>query len=275
MKERNYFTTGEFAKLANISKQTLIFYDKIGVFSPKYKDDKNFRYYSINQFDTLDILLNLRDIGLPLEIIKEYLKDRNPHKSLELLKKESDSIKGQIKNLHILDNKIETKISLIKKGLKEGENFEPYIKECEEEYFITSNVDSDDYKVISMGIVKFINYCNDKGYLNSGYQIGVIVKREDFSIGNSTKIFSIFLKVDNKIHHKNLVIKPKGIYGCINHKGSYDETAKSYKKLLNCMEKKGYDICGNSYENSLLDYFSCSVEEELLTEISIRIKKKS
>lgn len=275
MKDRNYFTTGEFAKLANISKQTLIFYDKIGVFSPKYKDDKNFRYYSINQFDTLVILLDLRDIGLSLDIIKEYLKDRNPNKSLELLKKESESIREQIKNLHILNNKIETKISLIEKGLKEDNNLKPYIKECEEEYFIISNVDSDDSKVITMGVVNFINYCNDKGYLNSGYQIGVIVKKEDFCQGNSTKIFAIFLKVDNKIHHKDLIIKPKGIYGCINHKGRYDETANSYKKLLKYIENKGYEIVGDSYENGLLDYFSCNVEEELLTEISIKIKKKN
>ncbi|HBY3460150.1 TPA: MerR family DNA-binding transcriptional regulator, partial [Clostridioides difficile] len=36
--EKQYFTTGEFAKLCGISKQTLIFYDKIGIFSPEYKD---------------------------------------------------------------------------------------------------------------------------------------------------------------------------------------------------------------------------------------------
>nr|WP_243686653.1 MerR family DNA-binding transcriptional regulator [Clostridioides difficile] len=45
--EKQYFTTGEFAKLCGISKQTLIFYDKIGIFSPEYKDKNNYRYYSV------------------------------------------------------------------------------------------------------------------------------------------------------------------------------------------------------------------------------------
>ncbi|WP_418657894.1 MerR family DNA-binding transcriptional regulator, partial [Clostridioides difficile] len=38
---------GEFAKLCGISKQTLIFYDKIGIFPPEYKDKNNYRYYSV------------------------------------------------------------------------------------------------------------------------------------------------------------------------------------------------------------------------------------
>jgi hypothetical protein len=42
MKDNKYFSTGEFARLANISKQTLIFYDKKGIFSPEYKDKNNF-----------------------------------------------------------------------------------------------------------------------------------------------------------------------------------------------------------------------------------------
>ena len=34
------FSTGEFAKLCGVSKQTLIYYDKIGLFKPDYKDAK-------------------------------------------------------------------------------------------------------------------------------------------------------------------------------------------------------------------------------------------
>ena len=41
------FTVGELAKLHNLSKQTLIFYDKIGLFKPKIIDsNNNYRYYT-------------------------------------------------------------------------------------------------------------------------------------------------------------------------------------------------------------------------------------
>ena len=49
------FTVGEMAKLSNISKQTLIFYDRKGVFSPNYVDpDNGYRYYSADQLELLD-----------------------------------------------------------------------------------------------------------------------------------------------------------------------------------------------------------------------------
>ena len=36
---KGYFTIGEIAKQQNISRQTLIFYDKIGLFHPSYIDE--------------------------------------------------------------------------------------------------------------------------------------------------------------------------------------------------------------------------------------------
>ena len=51
----NYFSIGELSKLQNISRQTLIFYDKIDLFTPAYIDPENgYRYYNANQLDYLD-----------------------------------------------------------------------------------------------------------------------------------------------------------------------------------------------------------------------------
>ena len=48
------FTIGEISKHQNISRQTLIFYDKIGLFRPAYVDPENgYRYYSAAQLDDL------------------------------------------------------------------------------------------------------------------------------------------------------------------------------------------------------------------------------
>ncbi|OYP56629.1 transcriptional regulator, partial [Lachnotalea glycerini] len=45
-----YFTSGQVSKLFNISKQTLIFYDKIGLIKPDHIEPNTlYRYYSIEQ----------------------------------------------------------------------------------------------------------------------------------------------------------------------------------------------------------------------------------
>lgn len=274
VKNKKYFTTGEFAKLANVSKQTLIFYDKIGVFSPEYKNENNFRYYSLNQFDTLDTLISLREIGLSLDHIKEYLNNRSPEKALALLYKENESINKQIKNLQIINRKIENKIAFIKEGVRERHNLNPYIMECEEEFLIISDVESHDPKVIMMSIIKFINYCKEKQFLNAGYPICAMVKKEDLNKNHFNNLSTIYFKVHNKINDEKLFVKPKGIYACINHKGSYETTYKSYKKLLEFIKSNHYEVVGNAYENGVLECFSCSAEDEFLTQIAIEVRKK-
>ncbi|MBZ9607267.1 MerR family transcriptional regulator [Clostridium estertheticum] len=166
MNDNKYFSTGEFAKLANISKQTLIFYDKKGIFSPEYKNNNNFRYYSLKQFDTLDLLITLRDIGLSLEDIKKYLDTRTPQNAINILEKENNSLKKQIEHLKNIEKKIENKIDITKKAIESEYISEPYIKECDEEFIIKSEqVESNDFKIITMEMIKFMNFCKKISFL--------------------------------------------------------------------------------------------------------------
>lgn len=59
-----FFTAGEFAKLNHINKRTLHYYDSVGVFSPKYKGDNGYRYYTYEQSIDLENILALREIGM-------------------------------------------------------------------------------------------------------------------------------------------------------------------------------------------------------------------
>lgn len=70
----SFFSIGELSKLQNISRQTLIYYDKIGLFCPAYTDPGNgYRYYSASQLDYLDTILILKQIGFSLEEIKAHM----------------------------------------------------------------------------------------------------------------------------------------------------------------------------------------------------------
>lgn len=61
---KDYFSIGELADFQQISKQTLIYYDKIGLFQPAYVDPQTgYRYYSASQIDYLDTILIMKKIG--------------------------------------------------------------------------------------------------------------------------------------------------------------------------------------------------------------------
>lgn len=58
---KEYYTAGELAKLFGIPKQTMFYYDKMGLFTPEFVAENGYRYYAMPQYLTLEIILFLRN----------------------------------------------------------------------------------------------------------------------------------------------------------------------------------------------------------------------
>jgi MerR family transcriptional activator of bmr gene len=85
------FTIGEVSKITGVSKDTLRFYDKIGLFQPKYVDEKNnYRYYTVDQFWYIDIITCCRRLGVSLERIKELVDSKDNAKIVEMLEEQRE-----------------------------------------------------------------------------------------------------------------------------------------------------------------------------------------
>lgn len=68
------FTVGEFARLAQVSKRLLRYYDEIDLFKPMEVDSKSgFRLYSAEQMNQLNRILALKELGLSLDQIRRTL----------------------------------------------------------------------------------------------------------------------------------------------------------------------------------------------------------
>ena len=78
MNQERYIKTGEFAKLVGVTKHTLFYYDKIGLFSPEIKLENGYRFYSFDQLDVFDVIQTLRELEVSLEEIKGYMNQRSP-----------------------------------------------------------------------------------------------------------------------------------------------------------------------------------------------------
>ena len=109
---KNLFSIGEVAKQQNISKQTLIYYDKIGLFSPAYVDpDTGYRFYSAAQLDYLDTILIMKRIGFSLKEIREHMKNYTIDSSLAALRKQMTVIERQIGELRMIRSRVEHRCS--------------------------------------------------------------------------------------------------------------------------------------------------------------------
>ena len=86
---QDFFTAGELATLFNIPKQTLLYYDRIGLLVPEFIAENGYRHYSLTQYLILEIVVNLRKLDIPISEIKYYLDHKNSVSFKNLIDKRS------------------------------------------------------------------------------------------------------------------------------------------------------------------------------------------
>lgn len=78
--DETLYSTGEFAKLCGVKKQTLFHYDRIGLLKPTITDERGFRRYSYSQYQDYLIIACLKEAGMPLKEISQYLSTEDEAK---------------------------------------------------------------------------------------------------------------------------------------------------------------------------------------------------
>lgn len=106
------FTVGDFARLAQVSKRLLRYYDEIDLFKPCHIDTvSGYRFYSGEQMAQLNRILALKELGLSLDQIRAVLSDRLSTEQLEgmlLLKKAEleQQLLAEQRRLRKIENRI-------------------------------------------------------------------------------------------------------------------------------------------------------------------------
>ena len=64
-----YYSSGEFAKKAYITKKTIRYYDEHNILKPSYVNENGNRYYTDGDFARLQQVLFLKYLGFSLELL--------------------------------------------------------------------------------------------------------------------------------------------------------------------------------------------------------------
>ena len=96
----NYYKTGQFAKLANVSERTIRYYDKIGLLKPSFVMENGYRQDSDLDLLKLQKILSLKHLGFSIEEIFPMVMDNtNLKESFDL---QIDLIEDKISHLQSL-----------------------------------------------------------------------------------------------------------------------------------------------------------------------------
>lgn len=93
------YAISEMASLFDVSRQTLIYYDKIGLFKPAVVNDRGYRFYSPTQIPFMRLICMLRDLGLELEEIDRLISTFDIGEMTDRLRARVEALNGEIADL--------------------------------------------------------------------------------------------------------------------------------------------------------------------------------
>lgn len=86
------YTTGEIAKLCNVTVRTVQYYDTRGILIPSEVSEGGRRLYSEEDLKRMKIICFLREAGLPINSIGELLSEENPCSVISTLLEQQEQI---------------------------------------------------------------------------------------------------------------------------------------------------------------------------------------
>lgn len=268
-------TIGELAKLYNIPAQTLRFYDKEGLFKPLYVDECNgYRYYGIEQFALLDVIIFLRELGLPIQEIKYYVSNRDLDSFIELLDQKKLSLIEEINRLLQRKESIEEKVELIKEYRNSEINGQVYLKECSARKLIKVNMENDmDKASFEYGLKELSSFIKDEAILFRAIITLTIDKSNVKSrVYNQWRELA-FVFNDNVTFDIEHTYLAAGLYASITYYGPYNNGEVYFHKLIEWIEERGYEVMGDAAVLNIAEAAFSGQENEYITEIQIPVKK--
>ena len=267
--KNNYLSTGKLAKMMGITKHTLFHYDEINLFKPEYIDEKGYRFYSIYQIETLDMILVLKDLGMPLKEIKSFIAHRESQPVLQSLSIREQQIDQEIKKLLAMKNWIQNKKEQIQSSLNINFN-KIYIKDYPTRYLITTPIYDQQDATFIQATSELIT-CYDKYNPHQFYQVSYTQDLNQIQNNHFYNYTHVCLLLSQKPTHINYSILPKGKYLSIYHNGDPTTIHQTYIKLLEYKKMHHLKLDTFFLEHEIIDSFITKNYENHISEISIRI----
>lgn len=274
--QRGTFFIGELASFFHVSPGTIRHYEELGLIKPSYVDpDTNYRFYEFSQFEVLHTVRYLRSLGMGLEDIGKFLRNRNVPGILDLLEAQKAEITAKQRELRITKRKLEKRIQSIKDALN-GPTGEIQLKTVDKQRFLIlerkiNNSNNDDLELAVHELEK-----NQKDSLVFLGKVGVGISKEHLLEKKLETYDSVFLILDQEDSFTGKVLSvPAQLCVVTRFKDAHKEAPAAYEKLLDFISENNLEIIDFSREITLIDWGFTSDQDLYVTEIQIPVRQKN
>lgn len=261
MKNRNEFSVGEFAVVFGVSRQTLIYYDRIGLFSPARTDPATgYRYYARRQFGEMSFIQMLAGLGVPLAAIRAQRAPIRPDRTEALLERQEAVIGEELRRLRLRESAVRLRLAQIRESRRAEGGVRLVRRAAPVPLFVSAPLDCPREDIPDRVLTDFYTAA-DRAGLPFGYTLSCLVAAE------TGRVQRLAFRLAGEDGANGAL--PAGDCLVLWARGPAGGGEEAYRRLLEEARARGLRPAGEAFEESLLDETTCADPEDFLWRIAL------
>ncbi len=260
---KKYFKIGEIAKLYHIGTDSLRYYEKLGILTPK-RSENDYRLYSLHDIWRLNVIRDLRNLDFSMEQIKDYLNNRSITSTESLFEQELSAIDNKLEELYALRENVQNRLQTLKDVRRHPlgiiEQTYHHTRHC---HMIQSGYQTDEE--MDVLIKQLLNKDEHNLYIIGNNRIGSLLALNDVRKRHFQGYQAVFI-IDE---HGNDTL-PAGNYLSLCYQGSCNQNAKYIPKMLDYASQNGLTPVDPVLEILWVDIHQSEDTNEHIIQLQIR-----
>ena len=273
MQEIGPFSIGEFAEYSRTTRDTLLYYDRIGLLSPSVRGENNYRYYSSSQLLVVNVIRILQHLGMTLEEIKGLKDRRTPELTDEVLGSQIDKINKKI------DDWVRAKKLLLKirdtiqstRSIDEGAITIQYLPA--EAIILGEMNDYSRGRTVLDALLSFYNSMSMKyPGLDLNYYVWSMYSEERVRSGDWFGADRFYF-----VNPEGRDKKPAALYAIGYMRGGYNDGDYGdvlYRRISDYIDEHNFEICGPAYEEYPINEVCSAEPDDYLMRVMFTVREK-
>ena len=266
---KDYYKIGEISKIYGIGRDSLMYYEDIGILKP-FRDKNGYRMYKLSDIWRLNLIKELRSLNFPMKKIKEYLDDRNIDSTKEILNKEIILIDEKIEELLSYKQNIMKRLDTINDELRNLKLYEIDLVYINKRKALELNANITKDEEFDFLIQKLQKDYENRFTILGNNNIGSSFCLDKIKQGIYNEFKSVFCFLEDEEEIYNIIFN-EGYYLTLTYKGKYKNNKHYINKMFKYIEEKGYKIISDPIEIYKIDIHETEDINEFITEIQIPV----
>lgn len=266
---KNYYKISEISKLYDIGVDSLRYYERLGILTPR-RDTNGYRLYDLNDLYKLNMIRDLRAIDFSMAQIKDYLDQQSVDNTLDILYKEQLVLEEKLKEIRQKQEILSDRIQTLQAD-RQIQNGTMQIKELPARYCVRLNEYITRDEEMDFIIKKLHQKHEDKIRDLGNLTICAYLSMKDINKGRANVYHSVFFILEQDTSGYDFEL-PAGKYLSYYYRGHYEQNAKRVREMMNYAKSQNLTIVGEPFETYTIDNRDTILPEEFLTEIQVRIE---